>query len=57
MAEPREDIVFACQGDSRISFEWGLGRELLLAEASTTDAEETSENVIGTVQWCASGTP
>ena len=43
--------TFTCHSGSRIDFEWGLGSELLLAEARTSSVEATVENAFGTVQW------
>lgn len=52
MADPPDGAgVFPCQEGSRIDFEWGLGRGLLLAEASSSGAPTDTDNGFGAAQW------
>ena len=52
MADPPDSAgVFPCQEGSRINFEWGLGRGLLLAEASSPGAPADTDNGFGAARW------
>lgn len=48
---PVPSRIFPCRPGARIDFEWGLGTELLLTEASTLGTEAQLDNGFGTAHW------
>ena len=46
-----ETSSFTCRPGCRLDFQWGLGREVLLADIDESSQEQTAEGNFGTAQW------